>query len=104
MARKKRASLKDKGPEALGLTPKKGKGIDVLFGGPTEEAITNTSPSTTPEPKSEPASTEADKIEDVTTAAPNLQTELDEAKDASESMLGDEPMSDGSTEKLPGFE
>ena len=104
MARKKRASLKDKGPEALGLTPKKGKGIDVLFGGPTEEAITNTSPSTTPEPKSEPASTEADKIENVTTAAPNLQTELDEAKDASESMLGDEPMSDESAEKLPGFE
>jgi hypothetical protein len=33
MARK-RASLKDKGAETLGLTPKKGQGIDVLFGGP----------------------------------------------------------------------
>jgi hypothetical protein len=31
---KKRASLKDKGAETLGLTGKKGKGIDVLFGGP----------------------------------------------------------------------
>jgi len=40
MARKKRASLKDKGPEILGLTQSKGKGIDVLFGGPaTEEDI-----------------------------------------------------------------
>ena len=37
MARRKRASLKDKGPETLGLTPKKGKGIDMLFGGPLEE-------------------------------------------------------------------
>ncbi|HXV97465.1 MAG TPA: hypothetical protein VEC93_03515, partial [Anaerolineae bacterium] len=34
MARK-RVSLKDKGPETLGLTEKKGQGIDVLFGGPT---------------------------------------------------------------------
>ena len=38
MARKKRASLKDKGPEILGLTHSKGKGIDVLFGGPTEDS------------------------------------------------------------------
>ncbi|HEX9926264.1 MAG TPA: hypothetical protein VGD99_26640 [Anaerolineae bacterium] len=36
MARRKRASLKDKGPETLGFTPKKGKGIDMLFGGPVE--------------------------------------------------------------------
>ena len=33
MARK-RVSLKDKGPETLGLTEKKGQGIEVLFGGP----------------------------------------------------------------------
>lgn len=33
MAKSKRASLKDKGPESLGLTPKKNKGIDLLFGG-----------------------------------------------------------------------
>lgn len=38
MARRKRASLKDKGPETLGFTPKKGKGIDMLFGGPVEES------------------------------------------------------------------
>jgi hypothetical protein len=38
MARKKRASLKDKGPEILGLTQSKGKGIDVLFGGPADES------------------------------------------------------------------
>lgn len=37
MAKRKRASLKDKSSESLGLTPKKkGKGLDVLFGGPTE--------------------------------------------------------------------
>lgn len=34
MARK-RVSLKDKGPDTLGLNEKKGKGIDVLLGGPT---------------------------------------------------------------------
>ena len=33
MAKSKRASLKDKGPESLGLAPKKNKGIDLLFGG-----------------------------------------------------------------------
>ncbi len=31
---KKRVSLKDKGPETLGLGEKKGRGIEVLFGGP----------------------------------------------------------------------
>lgn len=36
MAKRKRASLKDKEPEELGLTPKKGKGFDLLFGGPVE--------------------------------------------------------------------
>ena len=37
MAKRKRASLKDKSSDGLGLTPKKkGKGLDVLFGGPTE--------------------------------------------------------------------
>ncbi|MBN1991422.1 MAG: hypothetical protein JW953_01875 [Anaerolineae bacterium] len=44
MARK-RASLKDKGPETLGLTQKKGKGIDVLFGGPPEQPAETKSPS-----------------------------------------------------------
>jgi hypothetical protein len=33
MAKRKRASLKDKSPETLGLTQKKGKGMDLLFGG-----------------------------------------------------------------------
>jgi hypothetical protein len=32
MAKKRRASLKDKDPEMLGITQKKGKGIDLLFG------------------------------------------------------------------------
>lgn len=32
MAKKRRASLKDKDPETLGITQKKGKGIDLLFG------------------------------------------------------------------------
>ncbi|MDH3674689.1 MAG: hypothetical protein OES12_04270 [Anaerolineae bacterium] len=36
MAKRKRASLKDKSPESLGLTQKKGKGIDILFGGPAD--------------------------------------------------------------------
>src|SRR5262245_3766277 len=33
MAKQKKASLKDKSPETLGLAPKKGKGMDLLFGG-----------------------------------------------------------------------
>jgi hypothetical protein len=41
----KRASLKDKGAETLGLTPKKGKGIDVLFGGPMSSPATSKSTS-----------------------------------------------------------
>ena len=37
MAKRKRASLKDKSPETLGLTSqKKSKGMDLLFGGPVE--------------------------------------------------------------------
>lgn len=36
MAKRKRASLKDQDPETLGLTSKKGKGIDLLFGGPVD--------------------------------------------------------------------
>lgn len=43
MARK-RASLKDKGAETLGLTQKKGKGIDVLFGGPSENEAEESAP------------------------------------------------------------
>jgi hypothetical protein len=37
MAKRKRASLKDKSPETLGITQKQGKGIDVLFGGAVDE-------------------------------------------------------------------
>jgi len=37
MAKRKRASLKDRSPDTLGLTSKKGKGMDLLFGGPLEE-------------------------------------------------------------------
>jgi hypothetical protein len=56
MAKRKRASLKDTSPESLGLTPKKGKGIDLLFGGPvgqeddaaTEAELTDESAATTP--------------------------------------------------------
>lgn len=33
MAKRKKASLKDKSPETLGLNQKKGKGMDLLFGG-----------------------------------------------------------------------
>ncbi|MCB0208567.1 MAG: hypothetical protein KDJ52_04540 [Anaerolineae bacterium] len=33
MAKSKRASIKDKSPESLGMTQKKNKGIDLLFGG-----------------------------------------------------------------------
>jgi len=36
MTKRSRASLKDTPPETLGFTPKKGKGIDLLFGGPLE--------------------------------------------------------------------
>ncbi len=79
MARRKRASLKDKGPETLGLTPKKGRGMDVLFGGPLEKS-TSTSTSSTPsgadkindasQPKSKPATTatperSADELSDL---------------------------------------
>jgi hypothetical protein len=57
MARK-RVSLKDKGPETLGLTEKKGKGIDVLFGGPAASTTRPSSesaatPSKTKQPKTE---------------------------------------------------
>ena len=52
MARK-RASLKDKGPETLGLTQKKGKGLDALFGGPSKKKPTEASASAAIDPKSE---------------------------------------------------
>ncbi len=41
MAKRKRASLKDKSPETLGLTQRKGKGLDLLFGGPVEPETTS---------------------------------------------------------------
>lgn len=37
MTKRKRASLKDKSPESLGMAPEKGKGIDLLFGGPLSQ-------------------------------------------------------------------
>lgn len=36
MAKRKRASLKDRSPDTLGLSSKKGKGMDLLFGSPLE--------------------------------------------------------------------
>ena len=44
MAKRKRASLKDKSPETLGLTQRKGKGIDLLFGGPVNQGEPSTQP------------------------------------------------------------
>ena len=44
MAKRKRASLKDKSPETLGLTQRKGKGIDLLFGGPVDKGASSTQP------------------------------------------------------------
>jgi len=46
MAKRKRASLKDKSAETLGLSPKKGKGMDLLFGGPLEKEPDTPSEST----------------------------------------------------------
>ncbi len=57
MARK-RVSLKDKGPETLGLTEKKGKGIDVLFGGPAESTTRLSSESATTRSKTKQPKTE----------------------------------------------
>ena len=37
MAKRKRASLKDKPPETLGMSRKKNKGMDLLFGGAVEK-------------------------------------------------------------------
>jgi hypothetical protein len=65
MARK-RASVKDKGAETLGTTRKKGKGLDILFGGPSKKKPTETSTSAAkaskaPEPKAKkPAKTDND--------------------------------------------
>ena len=41
MAKRKQASLTDKSPESLGLTQKKGKGLDLLFGGPVEPSTSD---------------------------------------------------------------
>lgn len=49
MTKRKRASLKDKSPETLGLTQRKGKGIDLLFGGPVESGTTSAQPSSAEE-------------------------------------------------------
>ena len=60
MAKRKRASLKDKSPETLGLTSqKKSKGMDLLFGGPVEgedaEESNATQPAVTDDLSSLPA-------------------------------------------------
>jgi len=70
MARK-RASLKDKGAETLGLTPKKGQGIDVLFGGPAEPQpnapVENTTTTPPPQAASAPVAEapSADQVNDL---------------------------------------
>ena len=88
MARRKRASLKDKGPEALGLTPKKGKGIDVLFGGPPGEKVTN---SLFDEPEAEPDA-EQPQTEDATVETPKMEPEPEDATIISQPNLGEEKM------------
>jgi len=98
MARKKRASLKDKGPEALGLTQKKSKGIDVLFGGPPGDTVSSTSP-TSPDPDSEEQKQKAESDDSVT-----VTPEANEAGDTSESKPGEDLMADETVEKLPGGE
>ena len=96
MTRKKRVSLKDKGPEALGLTPKKGKGIDVLFGGPTGEPDA----STLSEPQPAPAGSEVSgQVEEPLVAAPKVESE--ETNDTAEFKPGELSMPDENAEKLP---
>jgi hypothetical protein len=56
MAKRKQASLTDKTPEALGLTQKKGKGLDLLFG-------SSAAPSTTTLPPASGAQTEGQNLE-----------------------------------------
>jgi len=71
MAKRKRASLKDKSPESLGLTQKKGKGIDLLFGGPSgqqeSEAASQAAPET--EEQGEAGSSAEDTSTTASTAA-----------------------------------
>jgi hypothetical protein len=69
MARK-RASLKDKGPETLGLTQKKGRGLDILFGGPSKKKPTETSASAAIDPKSEAQKLDAPKQSEPTVKKP----------------------------------
>jgi hypothetical protein len=88
MARRKRASLKDKGPEALGLTPKKGKGIDVLFGGPPGEKVTN---SLFDESEAEPDA-EQPQTEDAAVETPKMETEPEDATIISQPNLGEDEM------------
>lgn len=76
MARK-RVSLKDKGPETLGLTEKKGQGIDVLFGGPatpkTRVASAPVSPeSKTNQPKTEEKNMAAENEDTLTNSVVNV--------------------------------
>jgi hypothetical protein len=76
MARK-RVSLKDKGPETLGLTEKKGQGIDVLFGGPaapkTRVASASVSPeSITNQPKTEEKNMAAENKDTLTNSGVNV--------------------------------
>ncbi len=76
MARK-RVSLKDKGSETLGLTEKKGQGIDVLFGGPAASKARVTSASGSSEskinqPKTEEKSMAAENKDTLTNSVVNI--------------------------------
>lgn len=82
MARRKRASLKDKDPETLGLTPKKGKGIDMLFGGPIEKSSSTTSESSPEESKASSVS--------ATTAASSEQNNDESATEVPEQSSDEE--------------
>lgn len=74
MARK-RVSLKDKGPETLGLTEKKGQGIDVLFGGPAApktRVASVTSESKTNQPNTEEKNMAAENKDTLTNSVVNV--------------------------------
>lgn len=76
MARK-RVSLKDKGSETLGLTEKKGQGIDVLFGGPAASKTRVASASDSPEskinqPKTEEKNMAAENKDTLTNSVVNV--------------------------------
>lgn len=87
MARRKRASLKDKGPDPLGLTQKKGKGIDVLFGGPPDEEANSST--ITPEPEPVP---DAAGPEEAAAPAPEVEPASENVEVSDETRPGEEEM------------